>query len=50
VDLSGNINKLTQNMYKIRNVRFSDTKVNKIPYNVTIMSRIFKSSTSVGLR
>jgi hypothetical protein len=40
VDLSGSRNKLTPNIYKIRNVRSSDTKVNKTPYNVTIMSRI----------
>jgi hypothetical protein len=29
VDLSGSRNKLTQNMYRIRNVRSSDTKINK---------------------
>jgi hypothetical protein len=45
VDLSGSRNKLTQNMYRIRNVRSSDTKVNKTPYNVTIMSRILKRLT-----
>jgi hypothetical protein len=35
-------NKLTQNMYKVRNVRFIDTKVNKTPCNVTITSMILK--------
>jgi hypothetical protein len=45
VDLNGSRNKLTQNMYRIRNVRSSDTKVNKTPYNVTIMSRILKRLT-----
>jgi hypothetical protein len=42
VDLSGTRNKLTQNMCRVRNVRSSDTKVNKTPYNVTITSRILK--------
>jgi hypothetical protein len=42
VDLSGSRNKLTQNMHRIRNVRSSDTKINKTLYNVTIMSRILK--------
>jgi hypothetical protein len=42
VDLSGSRNKLTQNMYKVWNVRSSDTKVNKTPYNMTIMSSILK--------
>jgi hypothetical protein len=32
-------------MYKIRNVRPSETKVNKTPYNVTITSRILKRLT-----
>jgi hypothetical protein len=35
-------NKLTQNMYKVRNVRFIDTKVNKTPCNVMITSMILK--------
>jgi hypothetical protein len=42
VDMSGSKNKLTQNMYIIWNIRSSDTKVNKTPYNVTITSRILK--------
>jgi hypothetical protein len=50
VDLSGSRNKLTQNMYKIRNVRSSDTKINKTPYNVTIMSRILKRLTNSGCK
>jgi hypothetical protein len=29
-------------MYKVRNVRFIDTKVNKTPCNVTITSMILK--------
>jgi hypothetical protein len=32
-------------MYRIWNVRSSDTKINKTPYNVTITSRIFKRLT-----
>jgi hypothetical protein len=50
VDLSGSRNKLTQNMYRIRNVRSSDTKINKTPYNVTIMSRILKRHTISGCK
>jgi hypothetical protein len=42
VDLSGSRNKLTENMYMVQNVGSSDIKVNKTPYNVTIMSRILK--------
>jgi hypothetical protein len=37
-------------MYKIQNVRSSDTKVNKIPYKVTITSRILKRLTISGLK
>jgi hypothetical protein len=48
VDLSGSRNKLTQNMYKVWNVRSTDTKVNKTPYNMTIMSRILKRFTISG--
>jgi hypothetical protein len=48
VDLSGSRNKLTQNMHKVRNVRPSDTKVNKTPYNVMITSRILKRLTISG--
>jgi hypothetical protein len=32
-------------MYRVWNVRSSDTKVNKIPYNMTITSRILKRFT-----
>jgi hypothetical protein len=42
VDLSGSRNKLTQNMYRVWNVRSSDTKVNKTPYNMMITSRTLK--------
>jgi hypothetical protein len=48
VDLSGSRNKLTQNMYRVWNVGSNDTKVNKTPYNVTIMSRILKRLTING--
>jgi hypothetical protein len=48
VDLRGSRNKLTQNMYRVRNIRSSDTKVNKTPYNVMIMSRILKRPTING--
>jgi hypothetical protein len=34
--------KLTPNMYRVRNVRSSETKVNKTSYNVTITNRILK--------
>jgi hypothetical protein len=50
VDLSGSRNKLTPNMYRIRNVRSSDTKINKTPYNVTITSRIVKRLTISGCK
>jgi hypothetical protein len=50
VDLRESRNKLTRNMYKIQNVRSSDTKVNKIPYKVTITSRILKRLTISGLK
>jgi hypothetical protein len=50
VDLSRNRNKMTQNMYRVSNVRSSDTKVNKTPYNVTIMSRILKRLTISGCK
>jgi hypothetical protein len=42
VDLSRSRNKLTQNMYRVWNVRSSDNKVNKTHYNMTITSRILK--------
>jgi hypothetical protein len=42
VDLNGGTEKLTQNVYKVRNVRPSDSKVNKALYNVTITSGILK--------
>jgi hypothetical protein len=45
VDLSGSRNKLTQNMYRVWNVRPSDTNVNKMLYNVMITSRILKRLT-----
>jgi hypothetical protein len=48
--LSGSKNKLTQNMYIVRNVRSSDTKVNKTPYNMTITSRILKRLTINGCK
>jgi hypothetical protein len=48
VDLSWSRNKLTHNMYKIQNIRSSNTKVTMIPYNVTIMSRILKRLTISG--
>jgi hypothetical protein len=48
VDLSGSRNKLTQNMYRVSNVRSNDTKVNKTPYNMTITSRILKRLTISG--
>jgi hypothetical protein len=35
-------------MYKIRNFRSSDTKVNKSPYNMMITSRILKRLTISG--
>jgi hypothetical protein len=50
VDLSGSRNKLTQNMYRLWNVRPSDTKVNKTPNNVMIMSRILKRLTISGFK
>jgi hypothetical protein len=50
VDLSGSRNKLTHNMYRVWNVRSSDTKVNKTPYNVTITSRILKRLTISGCK
>jgi hypothetical protein len=50
VDMSGSRNKLTQNMYKIWNVRSSKTKVNKTPYNVTITRRILKRLTINGCK
>jgi hypothetical protein len=50
MDLSGSRNKLTQNMYKVRNVWSSDTKVNKTSYNVTITSRIPKRLTISGCK
>jgi hypothetical protein len=50
VDLCGSRNKLTQNMYIIWNVRSSDTKVNKTPYNVTITSWILKRLTISGCK
>jgi hypothetical protein len=37
-------------MYKIWNVRSSDTKVNKTPYNVTITSKIIKRLTFSGCK
>jgi hypothetical protein len=50
VDMSESRNKLTQNMYRVQNVGSSDTKENKTPYNVTIMSRIFKRLTINGCK
>jgi hypothetical protein len=50
VDLSGSRNKLTQNMYRIWNVRSSNTKVDKTPYNVTITSRILERLTISGCK
>jgi hypothetical protein len=50
VDLSESRNKLTQTIYKIRNVGSNDTKTNKTPYNVTITSRIFKRLTINGCK
>jgi hypothetical protein len=50
LDLSGSRNKLIQNMYRIQNVRSSDTKINKTPYNVTITSRILKRLTITGCK
>jgi hypothetical protein len=48
VDLSGSRNKRTQNVYRVWNVRSSDIKVNKTPYNIMIMSRILKRLTISG--
>jgi hypothetical protein len=48
VDLSVSRKKLTQNIYRVWNVRFNDTKVNKTPYNMTIPSRILKRFTISG--
>jgi hypothetical protein len=48
MDLSGSRNKLTQNMYRIQNVRSSDTKINKTLNNVMITSRILKGLTISG--
>jgi hypothetical protein len=48
VDLSGSRNKLTQNMYRVWNIRSSDTKVNNTPYNMMITSRILKRFTIIG--
>jgi hypothetical protein len=50
VDLSRNKNKLTQNMYRIRNVGSSDTKINQTPDNVMIMSKILKRLTISGCK
>jgi hypothetical protein len=50
LDLSGSRNKLTQNMYRIWNIRSSDTKVNNTSYNVTITSRILKRLTITGCK
>jgi hypothetical protein len=50
VDLSESRNKLTQNMYRVWNVRPRDTKVNKTPYNVMITSRILKRLTISGFK
>jgi hypothetical protein len=50
VDLSGSRNKLTQNMYRIRNIWFGDTKINETPYNVMITSRILKRLTIGGCK
>jgi hypothetical protein len=50
VDLSGSKNKLTQNWYIVHIVRSSDTKLNKTPYNVMIMSRILKRLTISGCK
>jgi hypothetical protein len=50
VDLSGSRNKLTHNIYRVWNARSSDIKVNKTPYNVTIMSRILKRFTISGCK
>jgi hypothetical protein len=50
LDLSGSRNKLIQNIYRIQNVRSSDTKINKTPYNVTITSRILKRLTITGCK
>jgi hypothetical protein len=50
VDLSRNRNKLTQNINRIWNVRYSDTKVNKTHYNVTITSRILNRLTITGCK
>jgi hypothetical protein len=45
VDLSVSRNKLTQNMYIVWNIRFSDTKVNKTPDNAMITSSVLKRLT-----
>jgi hypothetical protein len=50
VNLSGSKNKLTQNWYIVHIVRSSDTKLNKTPYNVMIMSRILKRLTISGCK
>jgi 2C-methyl-D-erythritol 2,4-cyclodiphosphate synthase len=48
LNLSESRDKLTHNMYKIGNVRLSDAKINKTPYNVTITSSILKMLTISG--
>jgi hypothetical protein len=48
LDLSGSRNKLTKNIYRIGNVRLSDTKVKETPYNLTIVSRILIRLTIIG--
>jgi hypothetical protein len=50
VDLSGSRNKLTQNMYRVRNIWSSDTKVKNTPNNVMIMSRILMRLTITGCK
>ena len=40
VKLGGSRNKLTQNMHSIGNIRTSDSKINKNPYEMAIESGI----------
>ena len=42
VELSGRRNELTKNVHCIRNVRLSDTKVNKTPNKMTVACEIRK--------
>jgi hypothetical protein len=50
VELSRDRNNLTKNMHKTRNIRMSDTMINKTPNYMTIAGRINKRLTISGTK